>query len=232
MTTADDDFLAAQSTYYSARAPEYDDWWHRRGRYDSGPEVNARWFHESDLLFQAMAGAGLSGHVLELACGTGTWTERLVAQGLRVTAVDASAEMLALNRSKVGGAGVEYVQADLFRWAPDRLYDGVVMGFWLSHVPPDRLDPFLRTVRTAVPAGARLFLVDSQYQDEVAARDRILAGRRATTTTRILADGRRFEIVKVFYETADLEAAFARAGFRVSVERTESFFIHGAGEAV
>jgi ubiquinone/menaquinone biosynthesis C-methylase UbiE len=232
MTIADDDLLAAQSSYYSARAREYDDWWHRRGRYDSGPEVNARWFRERARLFQAMTGAGLSGHVLELACGTGAWTERLAAQGLRVTAVDASAEMLALNRARVGDGTVEYVRADLFQWTPDRLYDGVVMGFWLSHVPPERLDPFLRTVRAAAPTGGRLFVVDSQYQDEAAARDRVLTGRRATTTTRILADGRRFEIVKVFYEPPDLEAAFERAGFRVSVERTESFFIHGAGEAV
>ncbi len=232
MTTADDEFLAAQSSYYSARAPEYDDWWYRRGRYDSGPEVNAQWFRECSHLFQALGALGLSGHMLELACGTGTWTEWLAAQGLRVTAVDASAEMLALNRARVGGGAVEYVQVDLFQWSPDRLYDSVVMGFWLSHVPPERLDAFLRTVRTAVPTGGRLFVVDSQYQDEVAARDRVLAGRDASTTTRILADGRRFEIVKVFYEPSDLEAAFERAGFRISVESTESFFIHGAGEAV
>jgi hypothetical protein len=32
----DDDVLEEQRRYYRARAPEYDDWWQRRGRYDRG----------------------------------------------------------------------------------------------------------------------------------------------------------------------------------------------------
>jgi demethylmenaquinone methyltransferase/2-methoxy-6-polyprenyl-1,4-benzoquinol methylase len=42
-----DDLLAEQSRYYRARAPEYDDWWFRRGRYDWGEEANAPWRAEA-----------------------------------------------------------------------------------------------------------------------------------------------------------------------------------------
>ena len=28
------DVLREQKRYYAARAPEYDDWWYRRGRYE------------------------------------------------------------------------------------------------------------------------------------------------------------------------------------------------------
>jgi hypothetical protein len=31
--------LAEQRAYYEARAPEYDEWWQRRGRFDLGPEL-------------------------------------------------------------------------------------------------------------------------------------------------------------------------------------------------
>ena len=44
--TIDDDILEEQRAYYRARAPEYENWIHRRGRYDRGPEVTlneCRW---------------------------------------------------------------------------------------------------------------------------------------------------------------------------------------------
>ena len=38
MDVNDDDLLAEQRSYYRARAPEYDEWWQRQGRYDRGVE--------------------------------------------------------------------------------------------------------------------------------------------------------------------------------------------------
>jgi SAM-dependent methyltransferase len=52
--------------------------------------------------------------VLELACGPGWWTNELVQIGGGVTAIDASPEILALNRGNVGNGNVSYRQADLF----------------------------------------------------------------------------------------------------------------------
>jgi len=40
----DESLLAEQRRYYSARAPEYDDWWFRRGRYALDPDDAAAWF--------------------------------------------------------------------------------------------------------------------------------------------------------------------------------------------
>ncbi len=57
--------------YYRARANEYDEWFYRRGRYDRGPEANARWFAEVDEVFAALDALGIEGDVIELAPGTG-----------------------------------------------------------------------------------------------------------------------------------------------------------------
>ena len=46
--------LQEQIEYYRARAGEYDEWWLRHGRYDRGPEENARWFAEAEQLRQAL----------------------------------------------------------------------------------------------------------------------------------------------------------------------------------
>jgi len=36
------DLLGEQKRYYAERAPEYDDWWYRRGRYELEPDALAR----------------------------------------------------------------------------------------------------------------------------------------------------------------------------------------------
>src|SRR5580704_611180 len=65
------------------------------------------------------------GSVLELACGPGVWTGRLLRYAADVTAVDASAEMLAIAAARLGAGRARLIQADLFDWTPDRRYDVV-----------------------------------------------------------------------------------------------------------
>jgi 2-polyprenyl-3-methyl-5-hydroxy-6-metoxy-1,4-benzoquinol methylase len=139
------DLLEEMKRYYRERASEYDECFFRQGRYDRGPQMNARWFAEFGEVFAALDAFHLAGEVLELAAGTGIWTEGLIRTASTVTAVDASPEMLAINRAKVCSPRVWYVLADLFSWHPERVYDAIFFGFWLSHVPQERLDDFLRS---------------------------------------------------------------------------------------
>jgi SAM-dependent methyltransferase len=53
---------------------------------------------------------------LELASGAGRWTGALLDVCERITAVDSSAEMHEINRSRHGDARIEYVVADLFEY--------------------------------------------------------------------------------------------------------------------
>ena len=79
--------LREQLDYYGARASEYDQWWLRQGRYDRGAELNARWFAEAAEVELALKVFQPVGHILELACGTGIWTEKLLpsASGCQVS---------------------------------------------------------------------------------------------------------------------------------------------------
>jgi hypothetical protein len=47
--------------------------------------------------------------------------------------------MLKLCHSRVDDPRVSYVQADLLVWEPERTYDTCFFGFWLSHVPEERV---------------------------------------------------------------------------------------------
>jgi demethylmenaquinone methyltransferase/2-methoxy-6-polyprenyl-1,4-benzoquinol methylase len=221
--------LQQQIEYYRARAGEYDQWFYRQGRYDHGPELNRRWFAEARVVEDALDAFKPAGSVLELACGTGIWTERLLRHAMEVTAVDASPEVLEIHRQKIQSSRVSYIQADLFTWQPARRFDVVFFGFWLSHVPPESFAAFWNLVRSALSPGGRFFLVDSLREPTSTAADHQLPAPAAATMTRRLNDGREFEIYKVFYSPEELESRLRDLGWDVAASRTAHYFLHAEG---
>lgn len=225
-----DELLQQQIDYYRVRAEEYDEWFLRQGRYDHGAEANSQWFAEVTQVANALDVFAPTGDVLELACGTGLWTQHLARHASRVTAVDAAPEVIAINRQRLGSdAPVEYVQADLFSWRASRQYDVVFFSFWLSHVPPERFDTFWDLVRSALKPEGRVFFLDSLYSESSTARDHRLEGDDATAVTRRLNGGETFRIVKVFYQPAELAARLKARGWEIAVESTPNYFLYGFG---
>ncbi len=219
--------LAEQARYYRERAGEYEDWWFRRGRYDHGPDANARWFADVAEAQDALERFEPTGDVLELACGTGLWTRRLVGHASSVTALDASPEVLQLARASVDDPRVSYVQADLFEWEPDRTYDVCFFSFWLSHVPEERFQSFWEKVKRAVTPGGRVFFVDSARSERASAVDHTLPDPAEQTMRRRLADGREYRIVKRFHEPDALQQRLAGLGWNAQIRTTPEFFVYG-----
>jgi SAM-dependent methyltransferase len=220
-----DEVLAGQRSYYAARAPEYDDWWFRRGRYDLGEEFNAGWHADVAEVEAAVEVFRPAGEVLELAAGTGLWTRHLARVASRVVAVDASSEMLEENRARVEGA-VEYVVADLFSWEPPAQFDVCFFGFWVSHVPEARFDDFWALVRGALRRDGRVFLVDSYAGDTV--HTGVPDG--GELEQRRVSDGREFTIVKRRWEPEALAARVAPLGFRLALAKSShGHFLYGDG---
>ncbi|HEX6993953.1 MAG TPA: class I SAM-dependent methyltransferase [Gammaproteobacteria bacterium] len=218
--------LAQQVAYYCARANEYDEWWFRKGRYDRGPELNAQWFADIDELEAALREFEPRGKVLELAGGTGIWTEKLHGYADQLTVVDASTEMLAINRTRIRSERVRYLQADLFDWAPSERFDVVFFSFWLSHVPDSKFESFLSLVRHALAPEGRVFFIDSRRDPTSTSADQRLP-EAGHVTERRLNDGRTFNIYKIYYESADLEARLARLGWEAVIRSTSRYFIYG-----
>jgi demethylmenaquinone methyltransferase/2-methoxy-6-polyprenyl-1,4-benzoquinol methylase len=216
------DVLEVQKRYYAARAPEYDDWWYRRGRYAVAPEVEAAWRADEKEVDAALAALGPLGDVVELAAGTGIWTRKLVALANRVLALDANPEVLALNTDEA-----EQRVVDLFAWQPDEQFDLCFFGFWVTHVPEERLDAFWATVRAALKPGGRVFLVDNSN----GGGDPAHVTRRADDReTRTVADGRAFEIVKRYWAPGELRDRVAPLGFELDLRVTANgFFVYGSG---
>ena len=223
-----DDLLSEQIEYYRARANEYDDWFFRRGRFDRGEDATRRWFEEVRDVETALDGFAPKGRVLELACGTGLWTQRLARYASELTAVDSSPEVLEIATQRVGD-GVALVEADIFNYEPAERYDVVFFSFWLSHVPPERFDDFWTLVHRALVPGGRVFFIDSLAEETSTALDHSLTDRDGARMRRKLEDGREFWVYKVFYQPHELMDHLGARGWDIDVRESGRYFLYGSG---
>jgi len=214
----EDALIREQIEYYRGRAPDYDA--------TSSPPGDplAPYARQIEAALERFRPAG---RVLELASGTGVWTAQLLRHAESVTALDASTEMHELSRAKIGDdPRVRRLTADVFSWDPDVRYDVVFFANWLSHVPPGRFRQFWETVRAALAPAGRVFVVD-EIEDawrHEALHEEFVAGPSVPVVNRSLADGRRFRVVKQFWNPAHLRAALLALGWEAEVHPAGPLF--------
>jgi SAM-dependent methyltransferase len=221
---------AEMLAYYEARAPEYDDWYLRRGRYERGPVHDAAWNTELDMAGRWLDALPITGEIVELAAGTGWWSPLLAAKG-ELSMYDGNPGPLDRARERLVAHRLRAHLHVRDAWdEPDRQVDALFTGFWLSHVPRDRLDAFLVLVRRWLKPGGRFAFIDSLPDEQSSAADHPTPAD--DRSVRRLDDGREFTIVKVYYTPPELEEALRRAGFRdAEVTTTGRFFLTGVASA-
>jgi|GEM_PF-5129539 len=198
---------AEQVAYYEARAPWFDDVYTSSGDYDDSPETNAAWQAEMRRIEHSMTAAGLSGSCVELGVGTGYWTERIVAleSVTKISALDASAEMLAIasGRLAIAGAAFECVQVDLWDWEPSQTWDCAAAFFFIEHVPDEILPGLLAKLHASLTPRAPFFIAEAAWDRS-----------EPTVETRSIG-GRTFRVVERRRSRAEFTSAFENAGFSV-----------------
>jgi ubiquinone/menaquinone biosynthesis C-methylase UbiE len=202
----DDAVLQEQMRYYRERAAEYDS---TALGDDDGAAIHPLGQELRAWPANIMALLAPCEEAVELACGTGIWTRPLLSVARHILAVDASPEMLALNRAKVADARVRYQLADLFTWEAKTPVDLAFAALWLSHVPTERLPRMLSALRRAVRPSGQLCIVDEPDTSLV----RPPATPDSYLEQRELRDGRQFQIVKIYRSPQRLAALCRDAGF-------------------
>ena len=215
---------AAMRAYYEQRAGEYDEWYLGEGRF-AGRADAARWHHEVALLRERVGLFG-SGRLLEVAAGTGWWTE-LLARRASVTVLDYAPAMLAQVRARLRARGLraDLVRADAYALplAPAS-FDCCFFGFWLSHVPYGRLPGFLDEIRRVVRPGGHVMVVDSAWSE---------SGHDPGVEffhERILNDGSRHMVLKIVHTARTTTAALAPLGGVIDAWETGKFFTGAVAE--
>jgi demethylmenaquinone methyltransferase/2-methoxy-6-polyprenyl-1,4-benzoquinol methylase len=210
--------------YYEARAPEYDDWYLRRGRYARGAIHDAAWAAELDAAGRWLDGLPIRGEIVELAAGTGWWSPLLATKG-ELSLYDAAPAPLERARERLVAHGLRAHLHVRDAWTPaDRRVDALFAGFWVSHVPRDRLADFLAVAHGWLKPGGVFAVIDSLPDPASGAADHVLPAE--DQSVRRLDDGRSFTITKVYYTRDELTDAFAQAGFvDIDASATGRFFL-------
>jgi demethylmenaquinone methyltransferase/2-methoxy-6-polyprenyl-1,4-benzoquinol methylase len=168
------------------------------------------------------------GAVLEIACGTGMWTEALTGVAETVTALDVAPEAVAIARGRVSSNNVTFEVADVFAWQTAVRFDVVFFSAWLSHVPMTRFEQFWQKVGGLLADGGRVLFVDEPV--DLRDKETYLPGSDEVVE-RQLEDGSRFHVVKNFVDPERLERRLAGLGWECRIRRDEGDWPWIYGEA-
>jgi ubiquinone/menaquinone biosynthesis C-methylase UbiE len=202
--------------YYHHWAPEYD-------------EVYTRPERQSDLLAvrARLTGWFAGKHVLEVAAGTGWWTDVLADTAASVTATDVNQATLDVARARrPWPPSVDFAVADALQLQTIRGdFDAAFAGFFWSHVPLAKIDAFLQGLMRHLPPGSLVVFVDNRLVPgsvhPVARRDE----DGNTYQLRQLRDGSSWEVLKNFPEPGELRARLNRFGQSAGVEQLDNYWL-------
>jgi demethylmenaquinone methyltransferase/2-methoxy-6-polyprenyl-1,4-benzoquinol methylase len=175
--------------------------------------------------------------VLEVACGTGYWTEIISHEARSITALDVNQEVLAAARAKPIAPGkATFLRGDVYA-LPDLAggFDAGLAGFWWSHIPKSRLRKFLTGFHRALEPGARVMFFDNAYvEGSSTALSRIDSDRNPvspadaegnTYQQRVLDDGSSYEVLKNFPTAEELRRTVDGLATEVEVTFLKYYWI-------
>ena len=201
--------------YYSRRAAEYEKIYEKPERQD-----------ELEWLRQRIPELLSGKTVLEVACGTGYWTQFIATTARKVHACDINETVLEIAREKPNVREVNFFKADAItlEGVPSGC-DAVFAGFWWSHVKKSELAKFVRNLAGKVEPGARLVVLDNTY---VQGSSTAVSRRDAEGNTyqmRRLANGEEYEVLKNFPTPAELAEAVRPVAGEAHLESLQYYWL-------
>ncbi len=208
--------------YYAQRASEYE-------RVYQKPEQQPELEQLRDIVERTFSGTD----VLEVACGTGYWTEILARSASSVVATDLTEEVLALARAKNLGSKVTLQQEDAYSLPRfSQHFNAGLVAFWSSHIPRARLRSFISGFHRALDPGAKVIFIDSMYGEGTSTPTSRTSEDGDTYQIRKLDNGSTHEVLKNFWTQAELVATVVGLATDVEIEFWRYFWIMSYRTAV
>lgn len=176
-------------TYYAKRAREYEQVYEKPERQRELAWLRAR----IPRLFTGRT-------VLEVACGTGYWTQFIARAAGHVHACDINEPVLEIAREKNLPPGkVDFFKADAV--ALDGIphgCDAAFAGFWWSHVRKSELALFVKNLSLKLEPGATVAILDNTFTEWSSTPLTRRDAEGNTYQMRTLSNGEPFEVLKNF----------------------------------
>ena len=175
--------------YYAKRANEYE-------RIYEKPE------RQNDLgILKKLCAQTFAEHsVLEIACGTGYWTQVVSQTAKSITATDLSEEVLQIARAKKCGCEVRFQKADAFDLnpAPQSNFTAGLAAAWWSHLRKSKIKSFLIHFHRLFPSGSLMVFMDNRFVPGSNTPISRTDDEGNTYQLRKLENGAEYEVLKNF----------------------------------
>jgi SAM-dependent methyltransferase len=203
------DLATGTEDYYRARAPEYDQVYAKPERQQNLQEIRT-W----------LPGVLAGRRVLEVATGTGYWTDVFADRTILTVATDVNAATLDLTRSRRRWPRkVRFEESDAFHLANvDDNFDAAFAGFFWSHLPLCQVDLFLQGLLGCMDDHAVLVFLDNNYVEGSNHQVTRTDADANTYQLRELSDGSKWEVLKNFPTAEDLQRRLNRYAGSVAIE--------------
>src|SRR6185312_4059274 len=165
--------------------------------------------------------------VLEVACGTGYWTQFIAAAARKVHACDINDSVLEIAREKPIAPGkVDFFKADAITLqGVPRGCDAAFAGFWWSHVKKSGIAQFVSNLSGAIAPGSVVAILDNQFSEgsstPISRRD----AEGNTYQMRKLASGEEYEVLKNFPTAQELRDAVRPVAREAHLETLQYYWL-------
>lgn len=193
--------------YYNKRAKEYEQIYHR-----DDPVRQSELAKIKNLLRNSFRNKS----VLEVACGTGYWTEAVAQTAKNITAVDYSVEMIQLAKTKEIKA--TFIDDDAFSLKNvSDIFNAGLANFWFSHIPKAQINSFLNTFHKKLQPKSTVIMTDNIFNKDIGGE--IIKKYRDENSykVRTLNDGTSFQIIKNYYNEEELNIIFKKYSSEINI---------------
>lgn len=203
--------------YYSKRSKEYEDIYFRK---DS---VRQR---EQAEIKEDMSNIFRGRDVLEIACGTGYWTEIIVEVANTLLATDISEEMLHETVKKfTHKKAIKFQQVDAYKLNNiKQIFNAGCANFWFSHIPKSKLKHFLDGFHKKLEKKSIVFMADNMYIHGIGGELITKPFEEDTYKLRELSNGEKYEVLKNYYNEEELKDIFSEYSDNLQVKIGECFW--------
>jgi ubiquinone/menaquinone biosynthesis C-methylase UbiE len=202
--------------YYARRASEYEQIYHKAER-----QGELEWLRRRvPALFRGRT-------VLEIACGTGYWTQFIARAAKKVHACDINEAVLEIAREKpIPRDRVDFFKADAvgLEGVPSGC-DAAFAGFWWSHVKKSEIERFVANLAARLEPGSQVAILDNTYvEGNSTAISRRDAGGNSYQKRKVQS-GEEYEVLKNFPTADELRAAIAPVAREAHLESLNYYWL-------
>ena len=165
--------------------------------------------------------------VLEVACGTGYWTQYIAQAARTMCATDLAEETLSVAREKdLAESHVRFKVADAMALPADLgMFESVFCGFWWLHLAHAQIDAFIASLHARLVPGATVLLLDNRYVEGSSTPISRRTAEGDTYQLRHLANGSNYDVLKNFPSEEDIRTQLRGRAINVQYTALQYYWL-------